>query len=241
MESFLTPLTNHAFQQVGFIKSIDVSSSTNLTLSTREGDLVTLSSNKQLAYSESAEKSRFEDGATKERFSVEAKAASQYSLSVQGELNEEELAAINTLANKIFPIARSFFNGSEIDMEQAATSLLESMEEIDYLELRMEQTTVESYLSRLFSETNADIGQMTVEGLESLKKELFTLENSMIRDLRELVRSVIDSAIQQVEEDSSGENSFGPLLNSLHNFRENILKQLLKPSGNPVNENQPAI
>lgn len=241
MESALTPLANHIVRQVAFTKSIDVSSSTNLTLRTREGDLVTLSSNKQMAYSESAEKYRFQDGATEERLSVEARAASQYSLSVQGDLNEEELAAINTLANKIFPIAQSFFNGSEIDMEQASASLLESMGEIDYLDLRMEQTTVQTYFSRLFSESNVDTGQKTAEGLESLKEELFTLENSRIQNLRELVRSVIDSSIQQVKENSSGENYVGPVLNSLRDFRENLLPPLLKVLGNPINKNQTAI
>ena len=241
METSLTPFTNQPVKQVAFKKSIDVSSSTDLTLRTREGDLVTLSSNKQMAYSESAEKSRFEDGATLERFSVEARAASQYSLSVQGDLNEEELAAINALANKIFPLARSFFDGSEIDMEQAAASLQESMGEIDYLDLRMEQTTVQSYFGQLLSGATDDLKQKAVEDRESLENELFALENSSIRDLRELVRSVIDSTIQQVEKDFSGENDFGPILESLRDFRENILTSLPKPLENPVNENQLAI
>lgn len=89
-------------------------------------DMRIISSKKELAYSESARKTRFENGEIVEEFSTVALAASEYSLIVQGDLNEEELAATEKLVSKISPMAQSFFNQSGFDVGEAVKAFTES-------------------------------------------------------------------------------------------------------------------
>ena len=96
-------------QEANTAPEIDVS------LQTSAGDVVTLSVADEQGLSQSYSEGQFEDGQTIQEISSIAQAASTFSQVVEGDLNEDELVAIQKLAAKIEPIAKDFLS---IDPEQ---------------------------------------------------------------------------------------------------------------------------
>ncbi|OGW18942.1 MAG: hypothetical protein A3K09_05580, partial [Nitrospinae bacterium RIFCSPLOWO2_12_FULL_47_7] len=144
-----TQVVSH--RQVAF--GVEEKNSASISLKTQEGDVVNLSFNNLNKYSESASKTENQDGTSVGEFSIAALSASKYSMSVQGTLNEEEMAAIKKMADAITPIAQDFFSqGNAISLEQAAQSLSESMGVINEVEVKLElsvtQTTSEAHVAQ---------------------------------------------------------------------------------------------
>ena len=84
----------------------------DLNLRTAEGDVVQLSFANEFSFSGSKSETREGDSVTQE-ISVAAQAAARYSLAIEGDLNEDELSAIQALAERIEPIATDFFQSGE--------------------------------------------------------------------------------------------------------------------------------
>ena len=93
----------------------------DISLRTSTGDVVTLSFANEQGLSQSHREVQFEDGQTVQEISSVAQAASTFSQVVEGDLNEDELVAIQTLAAKIEPIAKDFLSGDpeEFNVQQA--------------------------------------------------------------------------------------------------------------------------
>ena len=93
----------------------------DISLQTSTGDVVTLSFANEQGLSQSHREVQFEDGQTVQEISSVAQAASTFSQVVEGDLNEDELAAIQKLAAKIEPIAKDFLSSDpeELNIEQA--------------------------------------------------------------------------------------------------------------------------
>ena len=96
-------------QEANTAPEIDVS------LQTSAGDVVTLSVADEQGLSQSYSEGQFENGQISPEISSVAQAASTFSQVVEGDLNEDELVAIQKLAVKIEPIAKDFLS---IDPEQ---------------------------------------------------------------------------------------------------------------------------
>ena len=89
----------------------------------------------------SGRENQFNDGTVVREFSAAAQAVSQFSLKVEGKLNEEELAAIQVLVGKVSPIAQNFFSAlHDFDVEEASSSLAVSLGVIEEIELKLERT-----------------------------------------------------------------------------------------------------
>ena len=93
----------------------------DISLRTSTRDVVTLSFANEQDLSPSHREVQFEDGQAVQEISSVAQAASTFSQVVEGDLNEDELVAIQTLAAKIEPIAKDFLssNPEELNIEQA--------------------------------------------------------------------------------------------------------------------------
>ena len=106
----------------------------DMTLQTSEGDIVTLSSNGErdvpLPNGEPAE---LDSGQTVQEISSVAQAASTFSESVGGGLNDDELTAIQKLAAKVEPIAKEFLSSDleELDVEKAVDISLPSIVSVE--------------------------------------------------------------------------------------------------------------
>ncbi len=112
-----------AIQQRNSSTAVGYSVASELNVRTQEGDLVSLSFSSEQSLSESRTQAQSEEFGSFQEISTVAKAASNYSISVQGDLNEEELAAINKLAAEISPIASEFFSSGEFDFDESGDVL----------------------------------------------------------------------------------------------------------------------
>ena len=120
--------------------SVSASVSSELNIRTREGDLVNLSFSNEQSVHESNTQSKLQDSQSLQEISTVAQAASSYSISVQGDLNEEELAAINKLAADITPIASEFFTNAVFDFESSSNVLADNLDVIQEVRLSLERT-----------------------------------------------------------------------------------------------------
>ncbi|MFQ5449802.1 MAG: hypothetical protein ACE5E9_04200 [Nitrospinaceae bacterium] len=137
--------------QRSFSTAVNISFSTGLTLQTREGDRVNLSFDNRQSLTESGSQTRYAGGETVQEFSSAAVAASRYSLSVQGDLNSQELDAIQKLVQDIGPIARKFFTQSEFDPGITAQVLSNSLGTISEVELSLERVITATISAQSFS------------------------------------------------------------------------------------------
>ena len=231
METSATSLSNnnHIIQQAGFMQKAGVYTSSDLTLRTREGDIVTLSTKNDLEYSESRQITQFDDGAVEKEFSTSALAASKYSLMIQGELNEEELAAIEQLVRKISPVAQNFFGNSGFDVKEATDAIIESMGVIDQVSLKLEQTTVKAVSSQYYTEKGIE---ESTEPLENIEVEAPSLLNASIRDIPALVQAVVESLFHQTEADSQDDNIILQSMSDLTKDLNSRFLQLMGPLDN---------
>ena len=126
--------------------------SANLTVETEEGDVVNL--NIQTAGGLEVSGSRYtnSDGATVETISTTAFAANSFSISVDGELSEDELSAIHDLAANFHEVARNFFQGN--DSEETGIDSLGESTDLGVLSLSIEsaiQSTFGAQTATLFA------------------------------------------------------------------------------------------
>jgi hypothetical protein len=229
MEVIGTNSINSITQQAAAQNSYGLSTSADLNVKTEEGDLVSISFSNEFNYSESSSSTQFANGESVKEFSVSASAAFQYSLTVQGDLNEEELAAIEKLAQSVTPLAESFFSQSGFDVGQAASVIAGSLGTLTDIELSLERTETVSAVREYFDNGSS-------EGVNQLANDIageFPEEQiPKIRDLASLVQSVLDAVFNDSEEEFPEDN----LLKNLEDFKNLLANQLVQALGSQVEE-----
>ncbi len=203
--------------------SVDVKNAGKLFLRTEEGDQVTLSLRASAGLSRSASQTSFADGSRQETFSAEARAAFEYSLTVQGDLNEEELAAIQELAGRVSTIAEDFFSGEEFDVFASAESLSQSLGVIDEIELSLQQT-----VTTTFSAASLVRGAQG-EGAQSAPEVSGGNDGAGIRDLAALAGAVVESVFQEQGRAFAESETLARSLNDLAQLLRERLLEFLNP------------
>lgn len=203
--------------------SVDVQNAGKLFLRTEEGDQVTLSLRASAGFSKSASQTRFADGSRQEEFSAEARAAFEYSLTVEGDLNEEELAAIQELAGRVSTIAEDFFSGEEFDAFASAESLSQSLGVIDEIELSLQQT-----VTTTFSAASLVRG-VQGEGAQAAPEVSDSADGSGIRDLASLAGAVVESVFQEQGRPFAESEALAKSLNDLARILKERLLEFLNP------------
>ena len=215
--------------------SVDVRNSAQISLRTKEGDVVEISSNSQRAFGVSANQTSFSEGAFVQEFSAASFAASRFSISVEGELNEDELAAIEDLTGRVTPIIEGFFSGNGFNIEEAAASLAGSLGEIEELEINLQKSVVATFSS---SNVFNQVGGEAVAASNPVPVETGASAESGIRDVRALVFSVLQSVVQSVAQNQGQSESSGNELTqeeaqasiqSLVEFLQEKLQEFLNP------------
>lgn len=215
--------------------SVDRRDSAQISLRTEEGDVVEISSSSHQAFGVAANETSFSEGAFVQEFSAASFAASQFSISVDGELNEDELAAIEDLTGRVTPIIEGFFSGNEFNIEEAATSLAGSLGEIEELEINLQKSVVQTFSS---SNVFNQIGGETVASGDPVPLEAGAAPESGIRDVQTLVASVLQSVVQSVGQNLTQSQSPGnnltqeeaeAFIKSLVEFLEERLQEFLNP------------
>ena len=208
--------------------SVSASVSSELNIRTREGDLVNLSFSNEQSVQESSTQSKLQDSRSLQEISTVAQAASSYSISVQGDLNEEELAAINKLAGDITPIASEFFTNAVFDFENSSNVIADNLDVIQEVQLSLERTIVTSFSTQT-------VDELPEEGLSSenfdatLTNPTPTLETEGIRDFPALVQATLDAVFEAKAVEAPEANTILRSLNDLLKFLRQRLVEFFGP------------
>ncbi len=238
---------NILFDQKTSEAQVGVQNTGDLSLRTREGDLVNLSFGNEFQFAQSQQET-VENGVVIQEISTVAQAAARYSLTVEGDLNEDELAAIDALAQGISPIAEEFFLNGEFDFDEASETLRASLGEIQEVELRLERTIAATFAFQQTQLTgpareNGGEGEVVPEIDPAALNELGTSDGFLnfpnVRDITQLVLSVIETEFPE-----KGLEAFGSkaLVRSLREFLD-VLRDRVSVSLNgakPVDGSEPS-
>ena len=218
---------NTALEQRSSHASVEAYFSSELNLKTREGDLVSLSFGGEQSLSESRTETQSQDASTVQEFSSVARAAASYSLTVQGDLNEEELAAINKLAEEISPLAKEFFASGNLDLEDSSDVLVNNLGVLEEMELSLERTVVATFESRTVSRLPEEGGE--TNEVEALQNPVSELETEGIRDFPALVQATIDAVFESEAQQVPEQDPILRSLNDLLAFIRNRLGEFFNP------------
>lgn len=126
-------------------------------IETRDGDIVTVNFSRISAQAELSAASQSENGSVSGMARASYQSA-QISYSVEGELNEEEQAAIDHLLHRVDKIADRFFAGNVQAAFQQASHLNVSGEQIAGVAFALEQRSVQQAVSQYQStQSNASV------------------------------------------------------------------------------------
>ena len=181
------------------------SKNSDLSITTTDGDIVSISFSELQQYA-SKESSQYEEGSNgvSENYSM---ASSQYhevnfSYSVEGELDDEEKAAIEALIKDVNSLQKDFFSGNVDQAFEKALELGFDNEQISNFSMDLQQTKT-SYVSQTYTE----VAEYDEKALPSANKELRPLIDFLeqFKQLQEKADSIL----------SKNDDAFGQLLNAV--------------------------
>jgi hypothetical protein len=185
---------NNELEQKDTLTSVDAFVSSELNLQTSEGDVVSLSFAGEQSLSESSTQTRAQENELIHEFSSLAWAAADYSLIVQGDLNAEEMAAINKIAGEIAPLAREFFANGELSLEDSANVLANNLGMLKEVELALERTVVATFATNTV--TPLPEGSREITNIKDLPTQAPELKTGGIRDFPALVQATLDAVFK---------------------------------------------
>jgi len=217
-------------------EEVAVSLEAGSSLQTGEGDVVTLSFADKQNLSNSYNESQFEGDPTVQEISSVARAASKYSQVVEGDLNEDELIAIQKIAAHVEPIAREFLSSDseELDVEKAIGILTGDQTITEEVGAELGNTIVKTLGLEVPSQVNLDNPARSESVAVEAKNPDINIEN--IRQLPELASAAVDAELQK-QFQVLNESSKALIVNSLNDlkrfFHEKV-SQVLEPLKHPI-------
>jgi len=198
---------NHNIRKASLDTELYTSNSKNsdLSITTTDGDIVSISFSELQQYANN-ESTQYEEGSkgTAENYSM---ASSQYHevnffYSVEGELDDEERAAIEALIKDVNSLQKDFFSGNVDQAFEKALELGFDNEQISNFSMDLKQTKT-SYVSQTYTE----IAEYDENVLPSVNKELRPLIDfiEQFKQLQEKADSML----------SKDDDAFGQLLNAV--------------------------
>ncbi|WP_100912457.1 DUF5610 domain-containing protein [Pseudoalteromonas spongiae] len=110
-------------------------------IKTAEGDIIKLTYNSQFSSSEQLSYNKSEAGESLS-YSSSQSSSQAYSFSVEGDLNEDEVAAINELMSDLQEVSNEFFNGSLDEAFEQAKNLNVDSPQLVAMSMNLQQTEV---------------------------------------------------------------------------------------------------
>jgi len=213
-----------------------VSIEAGTSLQTSEGDVVTLSFADKQDLSSSYNESQFEGDPTVQEISSVARAASEYSQVVEGDLNEDELIAIQKIAAHVEPIAREFLSSDpeELDVEKAIGVLTGDHEITEKVGIELGNTIVKTL--GLESSSQLNPGNLVQSESTTVKAENPDINIENIRQLPELASAAVDAELQKQFQtlNESSKSLIVSSLNDLMRFFQEKVSQVLEPLKHPI-------
>jgi len=217
-------------------EEVAVSLEAGSSLQTGEGDVVTLSFADKQNLSNSYNESQFEGDPTVQEISSVARAASKYSQVVEGDLNEDELIAIQKIAAHVEPIAREFLSSDseELDVEKAIGILTGDHEITEEVGIELGNTIVKTLGLESSSQVNPD--KLVQSELITIEAENPDIHIENIRQFPELASAAVDAELRK-QFQTLNESSKALIVSSLNDlkqfFREKV-SQVLEPLKHPI-------
>ena len=226
------PLDRRAASEEVTASSLEADSSLQMS----EGDVVTLSFADKQNLSNSYNESQFEGDPTVQEISSVARAASKYSQVVEGDLNEDELIAIQKIAAHVEPIAREFLSSDseELDVEKAIGVLTGDQTITEEVGAELGNAIVKTLGLEVPSQVNLDNPAQSESVAVEAKNPDINIEN--IRQLPELASAAVDAELQkqfQVLNESSRALIVSSLNDLMQFFQEKVSK-VLEPLKYPI-------
>lgn len=210
------------FHRRDYSASVHASFTRELTFKTQEGDLVNLSFESERSFSKSGVEAGFGNNEAIREFSSVAVAASRYSLTVQGDLNAEELGAIQRLVDETGPIARGFFAHAEFDFASVAETLTGSLGVIEEISLELERVITSTFSARVHS-ANGPIGVSNPVNASDVRPRTEPINPDAVRNPPELVFAAIEAELEaQAAQLPKGET----ILRSLNDLTRFLRRQI---------------
>jgi len=217
-------------------EEVAVSLEAGSSLQTGEGDVVTLSFADKQNLSSSYNESQFEGDPTVNEISSVARAASEYSQVVEGDLNEDELTAIQKIAVHVEPIAREFLSSDpeDLDVEKAIGILTGDHKITEEVGIELGTAIVKTLGLESSSQVNPDnLVQSESITVEAENPDI-NIEN--IRQFPELASAAVNAELQK-QFQTLNESSKALIVNSLNDlkrfFHEKV-SQILEPLKHPI-------
>ena len=176
-------INKQLLQEVTAPAEDNISSNADMPLMKSGGDVVTLSFSEEQEFLQLQSEAQVGSIETIQEISSVAQAASTFSQAIDGNLNSDELAAIQKLAAKIEPIAQEFLSGDpeKFNLEQAADMALPDVasietesSDIDFENIRqfpsLVSATVDAGFEKQFQALNATSRELIVSSLSELMK-----------------------------------------------------------------------
>ena len=216
-------------------EEVSVPLETDSSLQTSGGDVVTLNVAKQQSLSDSYVDAQSEYEQTVQDISSVAHAASKYSQTIEGDLNEDELNTIKKLSANIEPIVNEFLSSSsdELDVEKAIAVLTGNQQITKEVAEQFANAVVKS-LDLESSEVNLDNRVSTGTTSVETGAPDFNIEN--IQKLPELVSSTVEAELQKQFQvlNASSKELIVSSMNDLMRFFQEKVSQVLEPLKHPA-------
>jgi len=220
-----------AYDQRSYLATASAAFTGDLNLRTNEGDLVNISFQNEQSLKESKTQTQGGDkGAVREISSV-AVAASRYSISVQGDLNDNELQAIQRLVDKIGPIARSFFAQGQFDFKNATRALTGSLDAFNEIKLELKRVITTTFSTQGVS-SDKPAPAIDPNAAKPSDPSQEPINTDKIRNLSDLISSAVIAEFQSQAAQAPKGESILRSLNDLILFLQEQLGEFLKPLQN---------
>ena len=209
-------LQNNSLEQNRVLATVDNPVLSKWNFKTSEGDIVHFSFAEEKSLSESLSQVQTQENNTLQEFSSVARATASYSLTVEGDLNAEELAAINKLAEEIAPLARNFFASGKLNLDNPFNILGDDLGALVQLELSLERTVVTTFETESVKQFPEETDKVT--NIKDLPNQLPELETDGVRDYPALVQATIDAVFKAEAERVPAQDSTPRSLSDLLAF-----------------------
>lgn len=209
-------LQNTSLEHKRVLATVDSSVFSELNLKTSEGDLVGFSFDEENSLSESMSQTQTQENGTSQKFSSVARATASYSHTVEGDLNSEELAAINKLAQEITPLARDFLASGKLNLGNPFNSLGDDLGTLVQLELSLERTVMTTFETESVKQFPEETDKVT--NIEDLPNQLPAIETDGVRDYPALVQATIEAVFKSEAERVPAQDSTPRSLSDLLDF-----------------------
>lgn len=207
-----TALNASNLNRVRLASQTSESSSFSLSLVTQDGDQVTIDISRA---SQSSFSAAFDRNGNSSSLNVNQQSASSssFQLNVTGELDEDELTAINQLLQDVDAIATDFFDGRFDEAFALALELDIDREELSSLNLQLQKTTTRRALASYQSTAQNDVPSVgdtpSTSPFEELNQLLDSLEN-ILQEARKFSSPLqlvddLTNGVNQLSEQESGQ------------------------------------